>query len=545
MTTKRPIAKYLSALALLAVLLPARLDAAAPGPKWLSGFPLRAGESIILMWTPLPGATGYRLLRQTGDAPPKEIYKGPLNTFNDTTAQSSETVTYQIVGILADGDSEISAPGIIRGIAPMVAPNFTGALGTASVITLRWTAPPGTMFTNVYRSETENGEYALLESVQLETYTDRKAAKGKPYFYQVSAVGKSGKESPRSPAIRASLREMKNADSAEEKPVVRKVTAVGSFKGEELYALNQPSFTGFTSTGELYVVERGGIQFFDRDGGYLNRIRFDRKWALPGGPVEDSAGNFYVPFYAEQVIRRVDRTGKPVGELRYPPWIDNTAGRIRKTLRPAAASRRDGTAAAEAADEAIKPLRFPNNPNQVVIDGTGHFWVLDGVRAQVIKLNAKGEELAVIGRPPGTYEEKEMTPADLPTAKGIQYNPYDRKLYVILGVTAQIKVIDPETATVVATFGGVGTGTSKFQGIGGLAFRKNGNILVLDHLMQVVKEFNPKYGYVATYADKVERNSAVLTSNLLANFAFDEKGQRLYVTSTMGNRVYKFDVVPE
>jgi DNA-binding beta-propeller fold protein YncE len=124
------------------------------------------------------------------------------------------------------------------------------------------------------------------------------------------------------------------------------------------------------------------------------------------------------------------------------------------------------------------------------------------------------------------------------------YNPVDGKLYVILGVTAQIKVIDPKQAAVVATFGGLGSTNSKFQGIGGLAFRKNGNILVLDHLMQAIKEFDPAYNYVATYVDVIERDALKLSSNLLSSFAFDEDDLRFYITSTMGNRVYKFDILP-
>lgn len=533
--------RTLSIVLLLLAATAARLDAAAPAPRWLAGFPLRAGSSIILMWTPIPGATGYRLFRQSGDEPFREIYNGPSNTFNDMSPSPSETLTYKVAGIVKGADSELSPPGTVRGIERMKAPSFTGAIGTASAITLRWSAPIGAMFSNIYRSETEDGEYALQESVSGDTFSDRKAEPGKTYFYRIASVGKDGKESPRSAPIRASLKAKGTAaDSAAEKPNPRRLEARGAFRGEELYELNQPSYAGFTGDGDLYVLERRGIQFFDRDGHFKRRIAFDKGWGLPGGPTLDRDGNFLVPFYSDELLRRIGPDGKAVGVLRYPPYVDRKKSPPRK--KPAEAS--PEAEAAEEAEAGLRAQRLRNNPNQVAIDRNGFNWIVDGIRAQVVKVNAKGDEIAVIGRPPGSFDEREMLPTDLPTARGIQYNPFDGKLYVILGVTAQIKVIDPAKATVVATFGGLGTGNSKFQGIGGLAFRKNGNILVLDHLMQAIKEFDPKYEYVATYVDVIERDTLKLSSNLLSNFAFDEANQRFYISSTLGNRVYMFDILP-
>ncbi len=540
MTSRRLPILLAAALALLACVAASSIEAAAPAPKWLAGFPLRAGDSVILMWTPIPGATGYRLFRQTGDAPFKAIYSGPSNTYNDTSAPQSDTVTYKVAGIVKDADSELSAPGTLKMVEQLRPPSFTGAIGSASFITLRWSSPIGAIFSNIYRAESETGDYTLQESIQFETYTDRKAERGKTYFYRIASVGKDGKESPPSATIQASLRDARaGVEAGGVKPVIRKLAAKGFFRGEELYELNQPSYAGFTREGELYVLERRGLQFFDHEGVYKRRIAFDRSWGLPGGLVQEADGHFLVPFYAEQVVRRIDPLGKPAAELRYPPYVEKKGTAPKKPVTPA------DPGEVESAEKSLARLPlYRNNPNQVAIDGNGYLWILDGVRAQAIKINGKGEEIAAIGRPPGTFDERNMTESDLPTAKGIQYNPVDGKLYVILGVTAQIKVIDPGKAKVVATFGGLGTSTAMFQGIGGLAFRKNGNILVLDHLMQAIKEFNPKYGYLATYVDVVERDTIKLSSNLLSSFAFDEEDQRFYISSTMGNRVYKFDILP-
>ena len=81
-------------------------------------------------------------------------------------------------------------PGEIRGIERIKVPSFTGAIGSANAITLRWSSPSGAMFSNIYRAESETGSFALLESVQAETYTDKKVEEGKSYFYRIAAVGK-------------------------------------------------------------------------------------------------------------------------------------------------------------------------------------------------------------------------------------------------------------------------------------------------------------------------------------------------------------------
>ena len=60
----------------------------------------------------------------------------------------------------------------------------------------------------------------------------------------------------------------------------------------------------------------------------------------------------------------------------------------------------------------------------------------------------------------------------------------------------------------------LGTKNGQFQGLAGIAFRKNGNILVLDNMMQVVKEFTKDFEYVATYADEEQKGTKKLVDKL-------------------------------
>lgn len=498
----------MAVLALAISLVPT--GAFADVPAWLPGFPLRAGTIVVLRWTPIPGSLTYRAYRKTGAGDFRLIYTGAQTIFNDTNIPLSDTVSYKVTGTVEGKETAPSVIATIKGLEPLKPPEFFGATYPSGAITLRWSTPPGTVFFNLFRSEERTGMYSLLDSTHQDIYTDRDVKKGKTYYYRITAIDGNNLESEASAPLEARLPPDAVA-VVKEKPVLRLVVPRGEFYGEEFYPLNQPRDLGFTPQDELIVLERNSIQFFDRDGTYLRRVKLDRTWPPPSGLILEKDGNFLVSFYSDNTIRKIDEDGKVISEVKYPPT----------------------------------EIGIPNNPNNTAICMDGHYWIADGSRYQVIRVDRAKEKFEYIGRLRGTYERREKQENDLPAITGIQFNPIDGKLYVSLGVTAEIKVIDPKTARVVKTFGGLGLENAKFQGIGGLAFRRNGNILVLDHLMQVIKEFTKDYAYVATYADVVEKDTARLSSNLITAFTFREDIKRFYISSAMGNRIYKFDIAEE
>jgi hypothetical protein len=480
---------------------------AAAGPVWMPGFPLRAGAAVIIMWTPVPGATEYKLLKQMGTPDFKEVYKGPINTFNDTDAPSTKTIVYKVVGVVGGKDTDPSPPAELKGIEPLKPPTFTGNLPSADAITLRWTNPPGSMFFNLYRAEAKTGPFELLGSIQQETYTDRKVAKGKTYFYQVSAVDRVNTESDKSEIVEAKLVEVKAA--VDTKPNIIKPVPKGEFLGEELYELEQPKDIGWSKSGELYVADRTGIQFFDKDGKFVHRINFDKSWTVPSGCTIDKDGNYLLAFYGEQLLRKIDAEGKLLWAAKYP----------------------------------LAEGKPANNPNYVIPDPDGAYWITDGVRYQLLKGTLDKDEFKIgttIGRISGTYDAKTRTPEDLPGVFKTVRNPYTGNLYALLGPT--IKVIDPKTGKVTKEFGGFGLDNDKFQQVGDIFFKKNGNYLVLDPMMNQVKEFGKDFAYIATYANEVKPGIIKLSSNFSTGFTFDEASNRMYISSGMGNRVYMFDL---
>ena len=76
------------------------------------------------------------------------------------------------------------------------------AEGKPHKVTLNWDAPaadksrPHVVGYNVYRSDTEKGKYtAIARKVTARTYIDTKVESGHTYFYRVTSVDASGKES--------------------------------------------------------------------------------------------------------------------------------------------------------------------------------------------------------------------------------------------------------------------------------------------------------------------------------------------------------------
>lgn len=494
-------------LCALGMMVPGEAGSSPGPPAWRPGFPVRAGTSVMLFWTPVAGAQSYILLRKTGDGDFREIYRGAGIAFADASAPSDTPLAYKVVPLLEGKESAPSPVAIVHPEEPMKPPEVTGAIPGPGTITLRWALPPDAVYSNVYRALLESGPYSKVASLASNTFVDSKVEKERIYFYRISAVDRFGKESAQSRPMHASLAG-KTAGAASGKPVLRMAKFLSTFRGEDRYPLEQPGEIGFAPGGELFVLERRNIQFFDSDGKYLRRLRFAREWGSSGWAGFDRDGTLLLASHTDQVVRRIGDDGKVTGEIRYPP--------------------------------AVPGMR--NNPNGVVVDKAGLYWVLDGVRAQLIRTDGTDEPVRILGRLPGTYDMKGRRESDLPSATRIYRNPQDGILYVVLGASSEIKAIDPETGNVLRTFGGLGTANGQFQAVGGIAFRGNGNLLLLDPLAQIVKEFDRNHDYVATYADIVENNRIRLSSNLPTSIAWREDNRRLYVVSSLLNIVYVFEL---
>ena len=68
-------------------------------------------------------------------------------------------------------------------------PKMSGASNTgAKKITVKWSSVTGAKNYVVYRATKKNGKYTKIGTTSSCDFTDKKAAKGKTYYYKVAAV---------------------------------------------------------------------------------------------------------------------------------------------------------------------------------------------------------------------------------------------------------------------------------------------------------------------------------------------------------------------
>ena len=150
--------------------------------------------------------------------PPVEM-AGPTTSteFRDTHFEFGETYRYTVRSMAAFGteivDSSDSAPAIVtpRDIFPPAAPggleaaNVPATQEGASYVELSWAISTESDLAGyrVYRSqqESEVGNRLNDELLPTPAFRDISVVAGKRYYYRVSAVDRSGNESPMSPAI--------------------------------------------------------------------------------------------------------------------------------------------------------------------------------------------------------------------------------------------------------------------------------------------------------------------------------------------------------
>jgi len=464
---------------------------------------------VILAWAPVPGASEYLVLRKIGAGEFAPAYRGPATYFSDPAAPPGQTATYRIVALVDGRPSEPSPDRSVAGAQKPAAPATVGAVAADGGISLKWIVPPDAAFSKVFRAERPEGPYTLIASGAFDTFVDRSAAEGRTYYYRFSIVDRFGAESDRSEPVAARPGAAAAAPAAG--AAVRRVRFAGEFTGERFYPLDQPGDVLVGPSGEVFVVDRRSIQVFDRDGAFLRRIPFEPAWGLPGGMIFDGDGNLLVCFFLDQAIRRIDPLeGKPLQVIRDPFCTEEN----------------------------------PVHPNDVAVDGSGTFWIVDGKRSRVLRADRTCSTLETLRRRAGKPVPAGLPAYDYPAPKKIYFNRYDGRIYLVLGARAEIVAIDPKTGAAVATFGGLGTAPERFSGVGGLAFRRDGHILVLDPFKQQIKEFDGAYRHVATYADVIEKNVVRLSADLSTAFAYREDMGRFYIASNLRNRVYIYDVLP-
>lgn len=139
------------------------------------------------------GATGYALYRSTAsDGTFEKVAEGTTTTLVDNTAKAGTQYHYKMKSsAIVNGTKMYSrySPRRIITAKNTGTPVFTSVVANSGSVTLKWSALAGADYYQVYRSETENGTYSLLNkrNVTTNSVVDSTVSAGKTYYYKVRA----------------------------------------------------------------------------------------------------------------------------------------------------------------------------------------------------------------------------------------------------------------------------------------------------------------------------------------------------------------------
>ncbi|HEX2958993.1 MAG TPA: fibronectin type III domain-containing protein [Chitinispirillaceae bacterium] len=155
-------------------------------------------NTVQLTWTRCTGASAYLIYKTTDTlTEPQKIQTMADTTFTDNASGNTQ-LFYQVRAQFSNG---ISSPTRFVSVVPEtpITPDppsdvKTGISGD-STIYLNWQSLTGATGYNIYRSETENGEYALVGSVT-DTFFTTTLNTGKMYYFKVSVKIKEKESDP-------------------------------------------------------------------------------------------------------------------------------------------------------------------------------------------------------------------------------------------------------------------------------------------------------------------------------------------------------------
>jgi hypothetical protein len=157
----------------------------------------------------------FRVYRRQGDTGDFEVAADTTRPeWTDTAAIPGNEYTYFVQTIAKAGEQKeaVSEPSEAVRITPVDhfapgAPAGLRAVASPSTVELAWehNNEPDLAGYSVYRAQGDGEFQKVAEAVEMPGYSDRTAESGKLYRYTVTAIDRTGNESPRSNAVEAAL----------------------------------------------------------------------------------------------------------------------------------------------------------------------------------------------------------------------------------------------------------------------------------------------------------------------------------------------------
>jgi len=156
---------------------------------------LRDG-SVIVEWSSVSNATGYRIYRSTNSSSGyTQIGTSTTTSYTDNNINSGTQYYYKVS---AQGNGmESSLSPVYASATLLSAPTSLRVTINTSSIYVEWSSVTSANGYYIYRSTNSSSGYSKVGTSSTTSYTDYNASSGTTYYYAVSAYNSSG-ESPKS-----------------------------------------------------------------------------------------------------------------------------------------------------------------------------------------------------------------------------------------------------------------------------------------------------------------------------------------------------------
>lgn len=153
-------------------------------------------NSIILNWTSVDGATGYKIERSlNGTTWTALVTLGDVATYTNSGLTAATKYYYRVKASSAVGDS--SASTSIASFTKCVAPTALTGKSAATSIALSWTNVAGETGYKLERSlDGETWSTLATKTLNVVAHTDSSLTAGTEYYYRVRAVNSAGDSDP-------------------------------------------------------------------------------------------------------------------------------------------------------------------------------------------------------------------------------------------------------------------------------------------------------------------------------------------------------------
>lgn len=509
-------------VAALAFAFPSRALAVEP-PNWVAAIFIAGQNAIGLRWTPVVGATGYKVLRSgTSGAGHAEIAASALPQYFDSKVEPGESYFYVLQAVAGAEVSPISqekgvtVPGQKKvALAAPAWKNLTLAETTEFGKTnykvgVFWDGQPGAIAYNIYRTLTKGKDYQLLNSTNELQYVDTTIEPGKTYYYTISALDQGFQESSLAPerelVVKVAEKKAEAAKVKKEKIKLqfRRSKLVRQVKSESWGSFEQPFGIDHNSRGEVYVADymKEQLVVLDGNGEFLFAIKDDVR--APMDLAIDAEDRVYVV---------MDR-GSSVG-------VFDEKGRLKDLIKMG---------------ELV-----PNTPKPPSAGGLGcgpdYWYISDNNLSQLYVMNYDKNTLEK------TWGSQGKEPNQFTAPNKSFYFPEKKALAIADTFNFRVKVVtDLEgDGTPAVVFGDYGNSVGQFNRVVDVGSDDQGNILTMDVGSQTSQAFDLEgnFKYVLAIEDGTEQLPAA------GPVAFTRIGKRIYISNNMSGTIYIWDLLDE